>query len=280
MRKAGFAGIETSVMDEAEPYQLNNIIIAKAAEVDVSHPKQLSLLVSDTAVVNAPVKALKTQFQYSGYDVSLCSLWDLPSSANIVSLLDIDGSGPFFQCLSEKDLRGLIRLISPSLKNKILWITGPAQISAQNPFFAMILGFARTLRLELGTAFATMELDANSESQSLWDSVVLAFEKIQRNLRVGYAISDSEYAFVDGTVCIPRFTISNVETLLSSSLATAQKIAKKLHVSKPGLLNSLKWVSQSREEVLLPGEAEVEVRVASMNSCVFIFSFLKAIIEF
>jgi hypothetical protein len=186
LRKAGFAGVKTSVIDEAEPYQLDNIVIARAVEADISPRKQLSLAVSDTAVVNPACKALEAQFQSSGYDVSLCLLWDLPSSSvNIVSLLDIDGPEHFFQDLSKKDLRGLVRFISHSLNNKTLWITWPAQILVQNPRFAMVLSFARTLRLELGTTFAIMELDARDDRPSLWNSVVLVLNKIQGNLMVG-----------------------------------------------------------------------------------------------
>lgn len=270
--KAGFGGVETAVMDEAEPYQLDNIIIARAVETDPSPRKQLNLLVTDTSVISPPIKTIKTQFESSGYDVSLCSLWDAPSSGNIVSLLDVDGPKSFFQELSEKDLRGLISFISHSLKSKVLWVTGPAQMSVKNPHYAMILGFARSLRLELGATFATLELDVDDKSPSLWSSVVQVFEKVQRNLRVGYSSSDSEFAFVNSTVCVPRFTTSNVETLLSSGLTAAKTVGKRLHVSKPGLLSSLKWIVQSRDDVLSAGEVEVEVRTASVNSWVCIFS--------
>lgn len=272
LQKAGFAGIDTSVMDHAEPYQLNNIIISRAVEADIEPRKTLSLLVSDTAIVNSSAKALKTQFESTGYDVSLCSLWDLPpSSVDVISLLDIDGSESFFQSLSEKDLRGLTRFISRSRKSRILWITGPAQVSVQNPYFAMILGFARTLRLELGTTFATLELDPSDGSPSLWNSVVQVFKKIQVNLQVGYSSSDSEFAIVNGSVCVPRFTTSNIKTLLTSTLATADKGFKTLRISNPGLLSSLQWVLQSKE-VLQDGEVEIEVAVASVTSWVVISS--------
>ena len=261
-------------MDQPEPYQLDNIIIARAVEVDASPRKELNFLVSDTAVIKSPVKALKTQFESSGYIVSLCSLWDLPSSSvDVLSLLDIDGPQPFFQGLSQKNLQGLIRFISHFQKRKILWITGPAQISVQNPYFAMILGFARTLRLEMGTTFATMELDVADNNQSLWNSVIQVFTKIQGSLGGSYNNSDSEYAFVNGTVCVPRFTTSSVKTIPSSSLAMSQKIAKKLHISKPGILSSLQWALQFRD-VMQANEVEIEVRVSSVNSRVFIPSSL------
>ncbi|RYP11136.1 hypothetical protein DL765_007885 [Monosporascus sp. GIB2] len=259
LQKAGFEKV-TAIMDQAPPFQLDNIIIASAVDDDIPPPKALSLLVTDPTQATGPTKELMSKFQSEGYEVSLNSLGDLPAfPVDIVSLLDIEGSQTFFQDLTDKDLRGLIRLITHTHGHKLLWLTGPAQISVKNPHNAMVLGFARTLRLELGAFFATMELDIAADP-SPWTSVVQVFAKIQSRAKKN--LLDCEYALVNGTVQIPRYITRSADEVLPIA---AEQVSRKLHVAKPGLLASLQWQGESREVLLKEGELEIAVRASSVN---------------
>jgi hypothetical protein len=274
LRKAGFAGIEASVKDQAPPYQVDAIIVARTLQPEIPPRKQLNFLLSDPTVVNGCVRAIQSAFESGGYDVSFLSLGSLTStSTDVVSLLDIDGSAPFFQDLSETHFKELINLIRQcySHENKILWLTGPTQISTQNPYHAIVLGLARTLRLELGSVFATMELDTNDHSLLKWNSIVQVFRKLQVRGNLTYSTTDCEFAFAGGNVCIPRFITSHVDGLLCRNLESTSA-AKRLFITNPGLINTLQWGLQSRG-TLRDGEVEIEVRSASLNSSVTIFIF-------
>ncbi|KAI9037690.1 type I polyketide synthase [Aspergillus affinis] len=225
LQKAGFNGV-SSVMDQAAPFQLDNIIMAQAIEEEVSSYKPLSLLVTDPTTVTGAVKELTSQFHAEG--------------------------------LSEKDFRALIRFITHSHSNKILWVTGLAQLAVDNPYFAMVLGFARSLRLELGTLFATLEIESIGES-SPWASVVQVFNKIQSQPR---QTLDCEYALLGGTVQVPRFITKKSDDVLSLPV---DKSSWKLGLAKPGLLSSLQWLRDSRDLPLQGAEVEIAVRASSVN---------------
>ena len=257
-------------MDQESPYQMDAMILSRALPFRASPRKPLSCLLSNPNIVNDCVRTIRSCFESDGYTASLCSLSDYPStSTNIVSLLDIDTFMPFFQDLSEKDFNALTRLVtrSASRGNKILWLTGPAQVSTQNPYHGMVLGLARTIRLELGSVFATLELDTHESSSLHWDSLVQVFRKLEASDNLVYNRTDCEFALVDGNVCIPRYTPSHIDDLLRYSLADTQ-VAKRLSTSHPGSLNNLQWGLESRSSILQDNDIEVEVRSTSLNSWV------------
>jgi hypothetical protein len=270
LRNAGFDGIEASIMDQESPCHLDAMMIARASEPQSFSGKRLSLLLSESGVVSERVRAIQSRFELAAYDVSLCTLSNLPpSSTDIVSLLEIDESRPFFKDISEIRFNGLIRLIEKcySHGNKILWITGPAQISAQDPYYAMVLGLARTLRLELGSVFATLELEMNELGPSQCDSILQVFRKLQSKSGLSYDSMDYEFALANGNVNIPRYITVSTNVLLGKTMDSTQS-AKRLFVKNPGLLQSLQWGLQSRAQTLLDGEIEIAVKTASLNSWV------------
>lgn len=266
LRDAGFTGVNAAVADQVAPFQLDNIIISQAVEQDIRRRKDLTLLVNDAETLSERATELKIRFESAGYQVCISSL-EHPheSPMNIVSLLDVDGKKPFFQDVSEENFSRLIKFIRRlhEAGNRILWITGSAQVSAQDPYYGMILGFARTLRLELGNFFATMEIDDMNNKSSSWNSVVQVFEKIQRESTKGL---DSEYALLDGRIYVPRFVTNNLDEMLCSSLQSSQHITQHLEITKPGLLSTLRWASKSLDAQLRDSELDIDVRCASVNS--------------
>jgi hypothetical protein len=278
LRKAGFAGVEASIKDQQSPYHINALMIARAAQPEFLPDKQLSILVSDSGVVNEHVRTIQSTFESGGYSVSLRTLQNVPSTPmDIISLLEIDDSGPFFRDISETKFKGLISLIEKCYKggNRILWITGPAQISTEEPYHAMVLGLARTLRLELGSVFATLELDTNGPHPSQCDAIVQVFRKLQTKASLSYGSMDCEFALANGNICISRYIPTDVDSLLRKNMDPTQG-TKRLFVQTPGLLDSLQWGLQSRTTILLDEEVEIVVKTASLNSWVGFLQLFKA----
>jgi SAM-dependent methyltransferase len=268
LRNAGFDGIEASITDQPAPCQLDAVMIARASQPAIPRGMPLSLLLSDLSVVDEGTRTVRSKFESYGYHVSLCSLSNLPSSpVDIVSLLEIDGSGAFFEEMSETRFNGLIQLIEQGYHSgkKILWVTGPAQIHTEDPYRAMILGLARTLRLELGSVFGTLELESLNPDLSQLPDIVRVFRKLETKPGLSFNTLDYEYAVANGHVCIPRFITSDVDGLLRKSMDSTQG-AKRLVNKSPGLLNGLQWGLQSRVTFLADDELELEVRSASMNA--------------
>jgi hypothetical protein len=247
-------------------------MIAKASRPESISRRRVSLLLpdSDPDAHNERIRPIQTKFESEGYDVSLCSLTNLPSvSTDVVSLLEIDDKRPFFKATPQARFKDLLRLIETcySRGNKILWITGPSQICAQNPYHAMVLGLARTVRLELGSVFATLELDINGLGSLQCTSIVRVFRKLQSGGSLSYDNMDYEFALANDNICIPRYTTINTEVLLRKTVDSSRG-AKSLFIKSPGRLNTLQWGSHSRATGLLDNEVEIIVRTASLNSWV------------
>lgn len=247
-------------MDQKPPYQLDNIIVASADD-DVATPsKALNLLVRDSNQPSAIANTFLLEFRQAGYDVTLCSLREQPiSPVDTVSLLDIDGPRSFFEDLDEKGLRGIIRFITNNRGQQMLWLTGPAQVSTENPHHAMVLGLARTLRLELGSHFATIELDIDA-GPALFGTVVKVFDQIQRQSKVD--VADCEFALVNGTVQVPRFLTRTADQVVP---IPDDQVFRKLHMGKPGILASLQWQEGLRDSSLGEGEVEINVRSSAVT---------------
>lgn len=250
----------TAIMDQKSPYQLDNIIVASADD-DVATPsKALNLLVRDSNQPSAIANAFMSEFRQAGYDVTLCSLREQPiSPVDTVSLLDIDGPGAFFEDLDEKGLRGIIRFITNNRGQQILWLTGLAQVSTENPHHAMVLGLARTLRLELGSHFATMELDIGADP-SPFGTVVKVFDHIQRQSKLD--VADCEFALVNGMVQVPRFLTRTADQVVP---IPESQVFRKLHMGKPGILASLQWQEGLRDSNLGEGEVEINIRSSAVT---------------
>ncbi|KAI0202478.1 hypothetical protein F4808DRAFT_468584 [Astrocystis sublimbata] len=269
LQEAGFEKM-SAVMDQNVPFQLDNIITASAvSEHSPSTPtKALNLLVQDPDFdhLTGYAKDLTTAFKVEGYEVTLCSLRNPPATpTNAVSLLDIENpSQTFFQNLTDRDLKGLVRFLAQLHGHQLLWLTGPVQMSAQNPYHAMVFGFARTARLELGAAFATMELDFHATDQSsLVSPVVQVFTKLQDKSHA--SIVDREYALLDGVVHVPRFITRPSNQVLPAP--NEDGITRRLHIAQAGLLSSAQWqgVHRSQTQTLKENEVELLVRASSIG---------------
>ena len=220
LRKAGFAGVEASVKDQQSPYHLNAVIIARVQEHKLPE-KPLSLLVSNPNVVNQQVQTIQSTLESNGHNVSLFAIQDLlPASTDVISLLEIDSARPFFQDISEKDFNALIRLIEQcySRQQKILWVTGPAQLSTGEPYHATILDLARTIRLELGSVFATLELDTSKVGVSQRDAIAQVISKLQTRATLSYATMDCEFALTNGITHVSRYVPTEVDSMLRKSM--------------------------------------------------------------
>lgn len=250
--------------------------------------REVSLLVSDAASPPAIATELRSTLTQKGYDtVSFCSLTNPPSAAteegqDIISLLDIESpTKTFFQTLNETTFRQLIDFLTKThlgpgnSSNKMLWLTGLSQVGqVTNPHSGLVLGFARTIRLELGVFFSTFELDPTSATG--WTGAVTdVLAKLQRegDDNKDWKQIDLEYALVDGLVQIPRSITSTADELLLNSKTSQEdsqqgSVVHSLKINRPGLLSSLSWtlsVSDPTADDLADDQLEIKVHAASVT---------------
>ncbi|OGM47171.1 polyketide synthase [Aspergillus bombycis] len=260
LRAAGFTGVDASALDAEHPYQLNTMLVATPAPPPCQ--KTVTLLHIGTSS-HPVVQDLHQRLSLDGYKVDLLSWGDnIPSDQDIVFLLDVES--PFFDNITEENLNGFLQVSKHHSSSQLLWITHAAQILPQDPRFSQVLGMARTLRSELGISFYTLEMENFGPGST--EAICLLLERIQQRAVENTGESefdpDREYAWVNGAIHVSRMHWLSVPAALAQSSRRSQKAT--LEIGRPGLLNTLRWVSQPMEP-LRANEVRIKTMSISMN---------------
>ena len=262
LREAGFDGTSSVTLDGETPYYLNANIIAQPA-IRTAYPKRLTLL-TGSQELGPLAQATRKALQQEGYELDHC-IWRKhtpPADQDLISFVDIEGSTkPLLRDIEENDLSFLLQTIDELSQSVLLWLTKPAQISCADPYNAQFLGLARTVRAELASDLATMEIEHTGDGAAL--AVVGVLRKLQRARQVdGDLDPDMEYAWSNGAIHLSRFHWFPVGKALADAAPTPT--AKRLVVGQRGMLQSLQWRGQNFE-TSEPGEVRVRTSTVGMN---------------
>lgn len=181
-----------------------------------------------------------------GVDISS----DAPKGKTYVSLLELEQ--PLLANLTKKDFHNIRTVVLNC--ERLLWIT-----HGNNPSFGMVDGFARCIRSEIAdTNFQILHL---SEATGLQHGASLAPRVLESES------SDNEYREVGGFLQIARIFKSHkqkesvrhhLEDSIRLETLADQDEALRLTIGKPGLLDTLRLVSDER--MLTPlQDHEVEI---------------------
>ncbi|KAE9370652.1 hypothetical protein N431DRAFT_559764 [Stipitochalara longipes BDJ] len=264
LKTAGFSGVNTLVLDAAEPYNSCAVIVSRKVE-DVS-----TSLIKDrpvTVLCNNPQGELTQHFlkdiQASGISASVCRLGELlPVSHDIVSLLDLET--PFFESITKDRLSAFQDVLKNNNKRQILWLTKPSQVKCKNPHSAQAIGVARSIRSELAIPFYTLEIEVEEAKFSCLVQKVL--KKIQGCEDTESLAPDREYIVDNGVIKIGRYqTFSVKEERDMKSSAIGYQSMKSLSISRPGSLESLGWVHEPKSQKIGDEEVEIEIRAIGIN---------------
>lgn len=213
------------------------------------------------SIVNSATQDLSSMLekalQSKGYSVKTES-WgadispDGPKGKTYVSLLELEQ--PILDNLSERDFHNLRAVVLNC--ERLLWMT-----LGDNPSFGMVDGFARCIMSEIaGTKFQLLHL---SEATGLQHGASLATRILESDS------SDNEYREAGGILQVARIFKSHeqnesVRHHLEDSTRVVnladQDDALRLTIGKPGLLDTLRFVSDER--MLTPlQDHEVEIQV-------------------
>lgn len=258
LKKTGFSGAETVLYDDEPPYQINANILARPV-ITATVTKKVTLLYADE--IKSELRDAESALISSGYEVAICQFPQAPPSGqDVISLMDLER--PFFTDISAEKLSQFLEftVLLQTLDVGILWVTRASQINCTDPAYSPIIGMARTIRSELATAFATLEIDC--VDFKAWAPLCQVFGKFQRRTKEEEVDSDSEFALSDGTVYLSRFHWLSVSKELSQ--ASVSDIPKRLEIEKKGQLSTLQWLQVPNPE-LAPDEVQVECRAVGMN---------------
>lgn len=263
LQRAGFTGASLTSYDG----YLNNNIIATPSFNSGEIPKTVNVTLIYSVENPSMATSMVELLTQDGYTVDLCALQGpqklIPKEQDIVSILDLNK--PFFHELQQDEFGRLQRLLShlQGGDQRLLWVTGAAQVRCKDPRYGMVNGFARVMQNEMELAFATLELE-NFDEKCL-AVVPKVLREFQHRLSEPDTNSTMEWAFSGGQMLISRYHYIRVrEELQKSSPSPAQAI-KKLEQRRLGLLDTLCWKELPEITRLGDNDVLVEVKAVGLN---------------
>jgi hypothetical protein len=231
-----------------------NTIVARPTPQEKS--RRLTILHAESA--NACTNELLEHIGHS-YQFDLCTLQGIPKPGqDIVSVLDLQE--PFLHNAVEADFQLLKQFLSNVNDARVFWVTKAAQASCRDPNYALVLGFARSMRSELALDFATLELD--NFDMGAWDATIRVLSEYQKRRQLDGDRKSHEYAIYDGHIHIGRYHWFSISEKL---LRAAQpSLLKRLTTTQLGSLESLHW-KQCEAAELGPLDVKVTVRTVGLN---------------
>ncbi|KAL2878361.1 Mycolipanoate synthase [Colletotrichum sp. CLE4] len=264
---AGFSTPE--VIYDAEPqHKLNATIIARPvatndlASMDSQH---ITLLCEEE--FNPVVAEVGQVLRGLGHTISISTPGcdNLRAGSVVVSIVDLcRGDGYFHDMTQTKldSLKGLLKHLQDS-DSSLLWLTRPCQSGSVDPTFALVLGIARTARVEMGVQFATMELDSVDG-----DSLQAVCQVLRKTFSQNVALTskmgqDMEFSYFLGRIHIPRCKWTPISRALVSEVPAFS--SKMVQISRPGSLQTLHWVPRQLSEDIPSDHVKIDVRAAGLN---------------
>jgi SAM-dependent methyltransferase len=262
LTKANFTGVDAVRYANDRPLSLTTVILSrtKAAD-DNAIGGQIGLLY--LSHITEWGRELEKALTLAGYTVTWYTLQEkAPTGCDLISLLDLEG--PFFQYLSADEYDLFRNYLSTLAESHLLWITKSLQITCDDPGFALVLGMARTLRNELSSKFATVEVDQFD------DISIASVLKVLRALKVQsqrpWLDPDYEYALQDGKILLPRIQWSSLDQQLTD--VPHLSAARSLDIEFNGIFDSLTWaisMSPVSQSDLKEHEVEIDMKYVGMN---------------
>lgn len=256
---SGFDRIHGVVLDSPKPLQSTATIVATPAAAGKASVTRVTLLCDDDQCSGNQSHLMVMELEKAGFQITRCGLTDSPPPGqDVISLLDCDG--PWFDGIDSARFEALKSFLSKLGDSGMFWVTSSTQVGCQDPRYAQVIGFARTMRSELLIDFATCEVSSFDEASCR--NVFRVFQKFSvRNHNTGILDPDYEFVVSDGQIKIGRFLPFSLRGELLTSEPDDRAV---LDVATPGRVNTLHWRMQSRES-LGRDEVEVEVHSAGLN---------------
>jgi len=202
--------------------------------------------------------------------VDTAQLGDKLPMNDIISLLDLEE--PLLHGLDSDTFARLIETLK-SLHKNMLWLTRASQVNCKDPKAAMVLGFSRTVRTDLGINLFTVEMDNTAMMSTSCQNVIKILLRINTpQVNPQHSNPDYEFAISNGNILVPRVHWQTVSEAFKHKCEPTEG-AHRIHLNMktPGLLHTMYW-SAANLESLKDGQIQIQPKAAGLNFRVRIFS--------
>lgn len=255
LRNAGFTGMDAMSLDDDPPCQMNVNIISRALAKPLSR-SGFTFVYRST--ITEWARTLSRHFTMAGHTVNWSSIYDTPSATDALVVV-LDQQGPFLQDMSTEDHECLKGYFQEFQKANILWVTETTQTTCQNPWYALVLGLARSLRKELGLYLVTVEIDTFDSRAA--EATTSIFSKYQQE-RVSTEEPDAEYIIEKGVVHTGRFQWQSLTKQLLEH--RTDNTPRKFSMRSCGILDTMEWIPLELPR-LKENEVAIDVKYAALN---------------
>ncbi|KAI8159782.1 Highly reducing polyketide synthase alt5 [Colletotrichum sp. SAR 10_70] len=280
LKDSGFGGIDLCFDDGLAPAEFNVMIgTAKPVETEKSDDDSVSIIVDDRCALQQSLASqLRTALSSGGSNVpvEIVKLVDL-STANLERKTCIFLPELFESVLAkpnEKVFSGIKNMCGSA--RAILWVVQGGGVAPTNPTADMVLGFARTMRMENAARFLTLSLSSLPPLEDCRHAADTILQFVNEKLLASDTspLVDNAFCEHDGLIMIPRLVTGsglfggNGSKALSGRNAEPEPTvfgasperALMLEVATPGLLDSMRFIDDDIYSLPL-GEGEVEFRI-------------------
>jgi NADPH:quinone reductase-like Zn-dependent oxidoreductase/malonyl CoA-acyl carrier protein transacylase len=180
---------------------------------------------------------------------------------------------PLLSTLTTIEFAALQKLLT-SVRG-LLWVVRGAYVGSQNPDANMVTGLSRSIRSETLLKFATLDLD--SQCVLALDDTAKAIMKVFEAVFSVKADENCELEFMErnGAFFTPRIINDDemnayVHKQITASVLEPTRFVQndrplKMVVENPGAFNTVHFVDQPMDEIVLEDEIEIEVKAIGMN---------------
>lgn len=280
LSRNGFTGVEVAAQDFENYARTMTMMISRAEyQVETSKMPFVEILVEPRlrAHLSRFARELCSALEAKGFPARIPS-WQSSQETcedKVYVLLDSSEQPLLANLSSERfqEIRGLVT----KAKN-IFWITAARSNQSSVPDKGLTTGFARSARSE-NEGLKLVTFDVRSDllmDQGIAKATSTVFSAAFSSFSAQSSLGETEYAYKDGQILIPRLipdhrindmvTGTNRTPKAEPTLFKQSQRSLKLHVGKPGLLDSLVFVDDHRVlEKLRDDELEIEVDAFGVN---------------
>lgn len=280
LSRNGFTGVEVAAQDFEKSAMTMTMMISRAdfqdktsklPSVEILNEPNLGQHLSEFA------REICSALEAKGFPASIPS-WR--SSENICEekiYVILDSSDrPLLANLSSERFQQIRNLLTKT--KRMFWISaGDSKTVTSVPEKGLITGFARAARSENeGLKLITFDVRSNLSTDSQTAAATSMVLAAAFGSSAESSLAETEYAYQDGQILIPRLmpdnrindmvTGMNKTPKAESTLFKQSQRSLRLHVGKPGLLDSLVFVDDRRVlEKLRDDELEIEIDAFGVN---------------
>ncbi|KAL8717594.1 MAG: hypothetical protein Q9225_005174 [Loekoesia sp. 1 TL-2023] len=279
LARQGFSGAEIVVKDFEGPANQMCMMAARSLPQSRSSLPPVNVICEPTATAEKTIfsQGIVQTLQRKGFDIQ-CTPWIAEPTGDGTVHMVIDSSDGFLLARpSSKQFMQIRNLVTRA--KKIFWVTLQGRHSTiVDSRRALITGFARSARSENeGLQLVTLDLTLsprsaeNLELNVISEAFSACFDPNRRSV-----VPESEYTYRNGQLLVPRLVpdlkLNSIVTgaandcLEELTMFQQSQRSLRLHVQKPGLLDSLIFVDDGSMLIeISDDELEIETKAFGIN---------------